>query len=97
MKIKLLKVDSIAYAKGFRRGQIREVIGSEDTPVCNPSRRPLAFVCSQSGHVEGFFPDQYRIKVKPKSGEFVPAGDHIGEFDAEDDDFSFVDPFTPAG
>lgn len=97
MKIKILRVDSIARHKGLHRGQIREVIGVEDPPACNPDRGPLAFAVGKGGQVEGFYPDQYRVKVKPTPGEFVPAGDHIGKFDAEDDDFSFVDPFTPAG
>ena len=74
MKIKLLKVDSVAYAKGFRRGQIREVIGIEDPAGCKPSRGPLAVAVGKNGKVEGFFPDQYRIKVKPTPGGFSAVG-----------------------
>lgn len=76
MKIKILKVDSIARQKGFRRGQTCEVIAMEtNPPTCNSVRGPLAVARLKSGKAEGFFPDQYRIRVQPQPGEFDPPDD----------------------
>lgn len=59
-RIKLIKVDRIARAKGYRPGMVLHVIGIDW--AVGPKREALFIVQRRGCNPEGFYPDQFRVK-----------------------------------
>lgn len=69
-RVKLQKVDEHARAKGFRRGQVRNVVAYDAD--ANPRRGCLYFVMDRKGRFEGFYRDQFRFVSQSPAHTRIP-------------------------